>query len=189
MARSSTTSVSGSSLAERYAIALYAHAEESGQLDRTVEQMAALSRLIDESPDLQRLLETPLINVHEARRAALVVLAEQGFGKILHDFVGVVASNRRLGALRAIVSAFAALEAARRGVMVAHVASAHPLSELQRVQLAARLTEAGFGNVHFVETADPALLGGLVVKIGAQLYDTSLQSRLQRLQHAMKGTA
>jgi F-type H+-transporting ATPase subunit delta len=88
-----------------------------------------------------------------------------------------------------MVRAFAALVAQKRGVITAHVASAHPLSDVQRQQLRARLIEAGYSNVNIVEQVDPDLLGGLIVRIGARLYDTSLKSRLQRLQYAMKGAA
>ena len=105
------------------------------------------------------------------------------------DNVGVVAANRRLRNLREIVRAFAALVAQRRGIITAHVASAHPLNDVQRQQLRARLIEAGYGNVNILESVEPDILGGLVVRIGARLYDTSLKSRLQRLQYAMKGAA
>jgi F-type H+-transporting ATPase subunit delta len=91
--------------------------------------------------------------------------------------------------LRQIVRAFAALVAQKRGVVVAEVSSAHPLSDVQREQLRARLIEAGYGSVNIQDSVDPSLLGGLVVRIGARLYDTSLKSRLQRLQYAMKGAA
>ena len=125
----------------------------------------------------------------QARSAANAVLTEQGFGKTVSDFVGVVANNRRLAVLRAIVGAFGTLVAQKRGVVTANVASAHPISDVQREQLRARLIEAGFGNVNIQESVDPTLLGGLVVRVGARLYDTSLKSRLQRLQYAMKGAA
>ena len=117
------------------------------------------------------------------------LLEQQGFSKPVRDFVGVIAANRRLRALRQIVAAFADLVAQRRGIITAHVASAHPLNDLQRQQLRARLIEAGYGNVNIHEAVEPDLLGGLVVRIGARLYDTSLKSRLQRLQYAMKGAA
>jgi F-type H+-transporting ATPase subunit delta len=135
------------------------------------------------------LLESPLIDVTQACKAILAVLEEQGFSKEVRDFAGVVATNRRLRNLRAIVAAFAHLVAERRGIVTAHVASAHPLNEVQRQQLRARLIEAGFGNVNIHESVEPDLLGGLVVRVGARLYDTSLKSRLQRLQYAMKGAA
>lgn len=184
---SGTTTTGG--VADRYANALYDQAEETGALDQTVTEMEALGRLIDQSADFRRLIATPLIDVREASRAALAVLDSQGFGKLVHDLVGVVANNRRLAALRQIVAAFVALVAKKRGVVVAHVQSAHPLSDVQREQLRARLIEAGYGSVNIHEQVEPALLGGLIVRIGARLYDTSLRSRLQRLQYAMKGAA
>jgi len=184
-----TTIASGGGLADRYAAALYSHADEQHALETVVAEMATLGRLIDASADFRRLIESPLIDIHQARRAALAVLEQEGFGKPVRDFVGVVANNRRLRNLRDIVNAFAALVAERRGIITAHVASAHPLNDVQRQQLRARLIEAGYGNVNINESVEPDLLGGLVVRVGARLYDTSLKSRLQRLQYAMKGAA
>ena len=189
MASGGSSTQTGGALAGRYATALYAHAEDQHALDETIDQMEALGRLIDDSADLRSLLDSPLIDVHTAGRALRQVLQEQGFGKVVQDFVGVVVANRRMRALRAIVVAFAALVADKRGVVVAQVESAHPLTDVQEQQLRARLIEAGYGNVNIVKLVDPALLGGLVVKVGARLYDTSLKSRLQRLQYAMKGAA
>ena len=176
-------------MADRYAAALYAHAEDSNALDPVVAEMENLGRLIDASADFRRLLDSPLIDVNTAVRAALAVLEAEGFGKPVRDFVGVVATNRRLRYLGDIVRAFAHLVARRRGIVTAHVASAHPLTDVQRQQLRARLIEAGYGNVNISEAVEPDLLGGLVLRIGARLYDTSLKSRLQRLQFAMKGAA
>ena len=188
VAAEGTISQSGG-LPGRYAAALYDLADERRELDTVVGEMEALGRLIDQSPPFRRLLTSPLVDVTQARTAAEAVLKEQGFGKTVSDFVGVIANNRRLAVLRTIVAAFSTLVASKRGVVTATVASAHPLSDVQREQLRARLIEAGFGNVNIQETVDPALLGGLVVRVGARLYDTSLKSRLQRLQYAMKGAA
>lgn len=185
----SSTISSGGGLVDRYAAALYAHADDQHQLDQVVEQVDALGGLIDSSADLKRLLRSPLIDVAVAQKALRAALEPQGFSKIVLDFVGVVVSNRRMAALRGIISAFAALVAAKRGVVVAEVSTAHPLSDVQEQQLRARLIEAGYGNVNIVKKVEPALLGGLVVRIGARLFDSSLKSRLQRLQYAMKGAA
>jgi F-type H+-transporting ATPase subunit delta len=184
-----TTIASGGGLADRYAAALYAYADEQHALDAVVAEVEALGQLIDASADFGRLLGSPLIDVNQATRAALAVLEQEGFSRPVRDFVGVIAANRRLRSLRDIVRAFAALVADRRGIITAHVASAHPLNDVQRQQLRARLIEVGYGNVNIIETVEPDLLGGLVVRIGARLYDTSLKSRLQRLQYAMKGAA
>jgi F-type H+-transporting ATPase subunit delta len=189
VASEATTISSGGGLADRYAAALYALADENHVLDTVVSQMEDLGRLIDSSSDFRRLLGSPLIDVKTATAAAQAVLAQEGFGKEIRDFVGVISVNRRLRVLREIVGAFAALVADRRGIITAHVASAHPLNDVQRQQLRARLIEAGYGNVNINEKVDPDLLGGLVVRVGARLYDTSLKSRLQRLQYAMKGAA
>lgn len=189
VASGGTTVSSGGGVADRYAAALYSLASDQQALDQVVEQMDGLGRLIDESADMRRLLDSPLIDVQTSQAAARAVLAAAGFGKLVQDFVGVVVANRRQSALRAIVRAFAALVAEKRGVVVAFVSSAHPLSDVQEQQLRARLIEAGYGNVDIQKSVDPGLLGGLVVRIGARLFDSSLKSRLQRLQYAMKGAA
>lgn len=179
----------GGGLVDRYAAALYAHASDQHQLDLVVEQLDALGRMIDDTADLKRLLRSPLIDVNTAQKALRAALESQGFSKVVLDFVGVIVANRRMNALRAVIAAFAALVAAKRGVVVAEVQSAHALTDVQEQQLRARLIEAGYGNVNIVKKVDPALLGGLVVRIGARLFDSSLKSRLQRLQYAMKGAA
>lgn len=189
VASEATTISSGGGLADRYATALYALADDNHVLDTVVSQMEDLGRLIDASSDFRRLLQSPLIDVKTATEAAQAVLTQEGFGKEVRDFVGVISVNRRLRSLRDIVNAFAALVAERRGIITAHVASAHPLNDVQRQQLRARLIEAGYGNVNITEKVEADLLGGLIVRIGARLYDTSLKSRLQRLQYAMKGAA
>jgi F-type H+-transporting ATPase subunit delta len=189
VAAEGTTISLGGGLPGRYAAALYSLADDQRELDLVVDQMESLGRLIDQSPDLRRLLSSPLIDIVQSRTAMHSVLEQQGFGKTVLDYVGVIANNRRLNQLRAIVTTFASLVAQKRGVVVASVASAHALSAVQREQLRARLIEAGYGNVNIQESVDPTLLGGLVVRVGARLYDTSLKSRLQRLQYAMKGAA
>ena len=189
MASGGNVNSTGGGLAGRYAAALYAQASELNALDATVAELESLGELIDASADMRRLLDSPLVNVLTAQKAAAAVLEAQGFSTLVRNFVGVVVQNRRMRALRDIVAAFATLVAEKRGVVVAQVDSAQPLSETQEQALRARLIEAGFGNVNIVKRVDPALLGGLVVKIGARLFDSSLKSRLQRLQYAMKGAA
>lgn len=176
-------------LADRYATALYALADEQGALDAAVAEMDALGRLIAASPDLRRVLESPLIDVHTQQKALRAVLSAEGFSKLILDFVGVVVANRRARELAAIVSGFAALVAQRRGIVVAQVSTARPLTPTQEAALRARLIEAGYAKVEIATSVDPELLGGMTLRVGARLYDTSLRSRLQRLQYAMKGAA
>ena len=189
MASEATTIAKGGGLADRYAAALYAHADEAGVLDTVVSEMTSLGWLIQNTAEFRRLIESPLIDVTAGTQAVLAVLEQQGFSKAVRDFAGVISTNRRLRALPEIVDAFGTLVAERRGIVTAHVATAVPMLDLQRQQLRARLIEAGYGNVNIQEQVQPDLLGGMIVRIDARLYDTSLKSRLQRLQYAMKGAA
>jgi F-type H+-transporting ATPase subunit delta len=178
-----------SGLSARYARALYELADERKQLDEVVSEMAALGRLFAEDPSLRRLIASRAIDAREAGRAMEQVLASQGVSDLVRNFIGTAIANRRLADLPSLVAGFAAYVAEKRGVVAADIASAHPLTDTQRAQLTARLAEAGYGRVTIRETVDPSLLGGLTVRIGSKLYDTSLKSRLQRLRHVMKGAA
>ncbi len=178
-----------SGLSARYARALYDLADERKQLDQTVSEISALGTLISDSAPLRQLIASRSIDAAEGARAMEAVLAGQGFSDLVRHFIGTAIMNRRLRDLPELISGFASYVAAKRGIITAEVASAHPLTDTQRAQLAARLAEAGYGRVTISETVDPSLLGGLVVKIGSKLYDTSLKSRLQRLRFVMKGAA
>jgi F-type H+-transporting ATPase subunit delta len=189
VASGGTTISYGGGLGDRYAAALYDLADEQGVLDQTVEQSDALGRLIDENADLRRLLDSPVFDVKQGLAAIRAVMESQNFSPVMIRFVSVIACNRRLVRLRGILGAFKALVEQKRGVITAHVTSAHGLNDVQREALRARLIESGYGRVNISEHVDPTLLGGLVVKVGARLYDNSLKSRLQRLKFAMKGAA
>ncbi len=167
---------------------MYALAFEQGVLDKVVDEMASLGRLIAQSPELSRLVRTPFAD-SQIRGVLNKALAAQGFSELVLNFVNVVVSNRRLRDLGTLVAGFASYVAAKRGEVVARVATPSGLSDVQRTQLYVRLTEAGYGNVRLIESTDPNLLGGMVLKIGTRLYDTSLKSRLERLNYSLKGAA
>ncbi len=176
-------------LSARYSAALYALAFEQNILNDTVEQMAELGRLIRENEQLRHFIASPVRDAFHAAPILRDILASQNFLPIIVNFVNVVVANRRLSDLPSLIAGFAAYVAAKRGEIVAEVTSAHPLTDLQRNQLRVRLTESGFGKVNITEQVDASLLGGLVLKIGAKLYDTSLKSRLNRLNYSLKGAA
>ena len=181
-------------LAERYAQALLGLADdlrptEPGAADRIAGDLSGLFDLWENDAGFRAFIADPRLDAAEQKRGAFAVLEKAGIGTEVRNLVGVLIANRRLGRLPEVAQAFGALLAARRGQQVAQVSSAHPLSDTQRAQITARLTEAGFSGVTLRESVDPSLLGGLVVRIGSRLYDNSLKSKLQRLQYAMKGTA
>ena len=181
-------------LAERYAQALIGIADdlrptEPGAADRIAGDLAGLFRLWQDDAGFRAFIADPRLDAAEQQRGAFAVLEKAGVGTEVRNLVGVLIANRRLARLPEVAQAFGALLSARRGQQVAQISSAHPLSDTQRAQITARLTEAGFSGVTLRENVDPSLLGGLVVRIGSRLYDNSLKSKLQRLQYAMKGTA
>ena len=181
-------------LAARYALALLALADERrqaepGVADRIAADLDRLFELWRDDPTFRAFVADPRLDAAAQRQGAFAVLERAGLGEEVRNLVGVLIANRRLGALPQVAQAFGALLAERRGQQTAVVTSAHPLTDTQRAQITARLTEAGYSGVRLSEQVDPSILGGLVVRIGSRLYDNSIKSKLQRLQYAMRGAA
>ena len=181
-------------LAARYALALLGLADDRratdpGALDRIATDLERLADLWREDSTFRAFVADPRLDAAAQRAGAFALLERAGVGTEVHNLLGVLIANRRLSQLPQVAAAFGAQLAARRGQQVADVTSAHPLSDTQRTQIAARLTEAGYSGVKLSEQVDPSILGGLIVRIGSRLYDNSIKSKLQRLQYAMKGAA
>jgi len=180
-------SMNVSGIAGRYAMALFDLATDQGALDQTADDMASLGRMIADSADLHRLVRSPVIG-SKAQAAALdAIMAQAEFGPLSQKFVGLVAGNRRLFALPGMVQGFAQLMAQHRGEVAGEVTSAHPLSDAQLATLRAQLKTAVGSDVQIDAKVDPSLLGGLIVKIGSRMIDSSLRTKLQNLKFAMKG--
>ena len=183
-----TSTTQGSTgLAERYATALFELAETDGALDRTAAELQQIQRLIQSSSDLERMIRSPVISREEQRRAVDAVLARVGSSDLVRRFVGLVAHNRRLYELPRIIAAFAKRLAGRRGETTAEVTSAKPLSHAHTGAIAGALEKAVGTNVRLLTRTDPSLLGGLIVKVGSRMVDSSLKTKLLRLSLAIKG--
>ena len=176
-------------LGQRYALALLELAKERKSVDKVAADLDALFALWREDAVFRAFVEDPRLDAAEQKRGAFALLDKAGIAGDVRSLVGVLIANRRLSALPQVAASFDALLAEQRGQQTAEVATAHPLTDVQRTQIAARLTEAGYSNVKLVERVDPALLGGLVLRLGSRLFDSSIKSKLQRLQYAMKGAA
>jgi len=185
---SAETTVTGA-IAARYATALYGLASDEGQLDEVAGDLSDLGALIASSEDLRRLIGSPLLRREDQTRAILAILEKAGARDITRRLVGVVAGNRRLFALGAIIDAYLRLLAERRGEITAEVNSAAALSEGQVTAVTGALKKAVGAKVAVSLKVDPLLVGGLVVRVGSRMVDSSLRTRLRKLQLAMKGTA
>jgi F-type H+-transporting ATPase subunit delta len=174
-------------LAARYAAALFELAETHKAIDRVAGDLAEIRAMIGGSDDLRAVIRSPLLSRDEQTRAMDALLRQAGSSDLVRKFVGLVAGNRRLFALPDMIDAFLAELAHRRGELRAEVTAAKPLSEPQQTALAEAIRRSVGGKVAVDVKVDPALIGGLIVKVGSRMVDNSLRTKLQRLQLAMKG--
>ncbi len=181
-----TSSSPVSGVAERYAQSLFELARDEGSLETTEQELVQFQSLIDENADFRRLVESPAFTSDEQLRAIGAIVAAVGPSVLVGNFLKVVASNRRLFALPSIVRGFRQMAAAHRGEVEAEVVSAHALNDEQRRELASALGTYTQKTVTMRESVDPALLGGLVVRIGSRQIDTSLRTKLSSLKLALK---
>lgn len=175
------------SLSGRYATALFELARDSKALPKVEASLATVQQALDESADFKALTTSPLIARGPAAKAVAATAAALKLDATTTNFLGVLAQNRRLSQLPAIIRAFRQLAAAHRGETTAEVTSAHPLDADQVDALKAQLRTRLGRDVNVDLLVDPSLLGGLVVKIGSQMIDSSIKTRLNSLAHAMKG--
>ncbi len=176
-----------SGIAERYASALFDLADERKALDEVAEDLRSLKRMLDESADLRTLVRSPVIRSDDQARAMAALTDRAGLSPLTRNFVGVVSRNRRLFALEGMIAGFLRILARRRGEVTAEVTAAKPLSDAQMAALQESLRQVVPGKVSVDLTVDPSLLGGLVVKVGSRLFDSSIRTKLQRMQQAMRG--
>ncbi len=173
----------------RYANALFELAEADKALDTIAGELDRLTALIAESPELRRLVRSPLFG-RKLQQAALAAIEEKaGFSALLRRFLGVMVRNRRLGALEDAMRQFRLLLARQRGETVARVVSAVALDPKQVEAVRAALRGVLGGVVTIDPAVDPSLIGGLMVRVGSKLYDASLRTKLENIEIAMKGTA
>lgn len=178
-----------SEIAKRYANALFDLADEKGQLDAVAGDLARLIAAIEESTDLQRVLRSPVLDRNEQGKALAAILQAMEVSELTRNFVGLIAQNRRLFALTEMIDGFLAELARRRGEMTAEVTAAKTLSDAQIAALQDALQTALGGKVTVAPKVDPGLIGGLIVKVGSRMVDTSLRTQLNKMQLAMKGAS
>ena len=176
-------------LARRYAGALMELADQQKEIEAVEADLQILGQLADSSPEFRAVAAHPRLTRPQLVRAMQVVAAAAGFNKLTGNFLALVAQNRRLNVLGAVVDSFLADLAARRGEVTADVRAARALTPSQQDQLKARLQELVGGTIRLSIKEDAGLLGGLTVKLGSRLIDSSLKSKLQRLERQLKAGA
>ena len=173
-------------IAERYATAVYDLAREANQVDAIEGDLTALEAALNDSDDFRRLTTSPLYTREEQEQAIKVLAEKMGLTKIMANTLQLMAQKRRLFALPALVKALRETIAEAKGEITAEVTTAKALTKTQSDKLAKSLTASTGKKVSLHATVDESLIGGLVVKVGSKMIDTSIRSKLNSLQNTMK---
>jgi F-type H+-transporting ATPase subunit delta len=175
-----------SGMAGRYATALFELALESGAVDAVKADLERFDALVASSPDLTRLVRSPVFTAEEQLKALGAVLDKTGISGISAQFLKVVTSNRRLFAVRDMIRGYRALVARHKGEVTAQVTLAEQPSAAHLAAIKAALSEVAKKDVQIDVKVDPGIIGGLVVKLGSRMVDSSLRTKLNAIKHAMK---
>jgi F-type H+-transporting ATPase subunit delta len=175
------------SLAGRYASALFDLARDDKQIDAVSRSLDSLKQALADSREFGQLVDSPLVDRDEAAKAFSAIADKLGLDPLTANFLGVLARNGRKGQLTQVIRLFRRLAADHRGETTAEVISAHPLTDDQVASLKTRLKARAGRDVTIDARTDPAILGGLIVKLGSEMIDGSLKTKLNRLAQVMKG--
>ena len=178
------TLVSG--MAGRYATALFDLARDANAIDTVKADLARFEALVAESPDLARLVRSPVFSADEQLQALSTVLDRAGIGGLAARFLKLATKNRRLFAVRDMVRGYRELVAQHKGETTAEITVAEPLKDDHAAALKSALATISGKDVDLAVKVDPAIIGGLVVKLGSRMIDTSLRTKLHAIKHAMK---
>jgi F-type H+-transporting ATPase subunit delta len=173
-------------MAGRYATALFDLAQEANAIEAVQADLQRFDALVAESADLARLVRSPVFSTSEQLRALGAVLQRDGIGGIAANFLKLVTSNRRLFAVRDMIRGFRELVAKHNGEMTAEVTVAEKLKDEHLEALRSALKSVSGKDVDLAIKIDPAIIGGLVVKLGSRMVDSSLRTKLNAIRHAMK---
>lgn len=173
-------------IARPYAIALFDLAQEAGVIEAVEQDLAAIAALADESDEFSRFLRSPVITADVKSKAVEAILDKAKVSGTVANFLKVVARNGRLFALSAMISSYRELAAKARGEVTAEVTSAVPLSKDQVASLAEALKKKIGKTVNLDQHVDESLIGGLIVKVGSEMIDSSLKTKLTAMKIAMK---
>lgn len=174
-------------VAGRYAAALFDLAKEASSISDVEADLKKFQGLLDESEDLRRMVRSPVIAADDQLKAVEALLAKVGFSDLAANFFKLITANRRLFVVHDMIKSFLAIAAKDRGEITAEVSSAVALSDAQTEELKAALKASVGKDVTLNARVDPSLLGGLVVKVGSRMIDSSLRTKLQSLKSQLSG--
>ncbi len=178
---------SGDLVSNRYASALYDFAVESKVVDTVLKDLNLLSKNIEENKDLKLLVRSPLIASNDKLKIFEKILSNESFEKITITFLKVLSNNKRFSNLPSIISQFVKINSQKRGDILADITSANELSNVQKDEIEDKLKKILGKKISLNFKINKSIIGGLVIKFGSKMIDSSLASKINKLKIAMKG--
>ncbi|MGY6549065.1 MAG: F0F1 ATP synthase subunit delta [Roseinatronobacter sp.] len=175
-----------SGVAQRYATAIFELAKESKSLKTLEADVAALNGALADSADLRNLIASPVYTRDQVAGAIAAVAAKMGLSQTVAGALGVMANKRRLFALPQVLASLRAMIAAEKGEVTAEITAARTLTKAQEADLVKTLKAKIGKDITLQTTVDESLIGGLVIKVGSQMIDTSIRAQLAALKNSMK---
>ncbi|MGZ9811204.1 F0F1 ATP synthase subunit delta [Pseudoroseicyclus sp. H15] len=173
-------------IAARYASAAYDLASEAGGIAALESDVDTLDTALEESADFSDLISSPIYSRDAQGKAITALASAMGLTETMRNVLGLMAAKRRLFVLPEFLDALRARIADEKGEVTAEVTSAQPLSEAQQTRLSETLAEKSGKTVKLKTSVDESLIGGMIVKLGSKMIDTSISSKLSSLQNSMK---
>jgi F-type H+-transporting ATPase subunit delta len=173
-------------MAGRYATAVFELALDNNAVDSVRSDLDRFDAMVNDIGDLERLVRSPVYGAEQQGKALTAVLEKAAIDGIAAQFLKLVTSNRRLFAVREMIKAYRALVARHKGELTAQVTVAEPLNDAHRGDIKDALKSVTGKDVGLDVKVDPAIIGGLVVKLGSRMVDSSLRTKLNSIKHAMK---
>ena len=178
---------SGDLISDRYASALYDLASEKKVVDFVLENLKTLKKEIENNKELSLLIKSPLISSNDKLEVLIKLTSSLNLNELTVTFLKVISNNKRFASLTSIISQFVNINANKRGSVLADVTSADKLSEEQRIDIKDQLRTILGDKLSLNFKVDKKIIGGLIIKVGSKMIDTSLANKINKLKIAMKG--
>ena len=178
---------SGDLISDRYASALYDLAAEKNVVDPVLEDLKHIKKIIDHNKELFFLIKSPLISSNDKLEVLIKITSSLNFNELSITFLKVISNNKRFSSLSSMISQFININADKRGDVLADVTSADALSEEQKISIKDQLSNILGDKLSLNFKVDKKIIGGLIIKVGSKMIDTSLANKINKLKIAMKG--
>ena len=178
---------SGDLISDRYALALYDLASEKKVVDSVLENLKNINKIIFENKELSLLIKSPLIASNDKFEVLIKLISSSNLNELSHKFLKVISFNKRFASLSSIISQFISINDIKRGNVLADITSADELSEQQRINIKDQLRTTLGDKLSLNFKVDKKIIGGLIIKVGSKMIDTSLANKINKLKIAMKG--